>query len=231
MSELNLHSKGMIQMKKARKLTVLAAALSLTLLTACGDSSGNENVKTVPIKKSVAVYFSRVGNTDFPSDADALSSASINRSGDTIKGNAELIAEYAAAEAGCETAEIVADKSYPVDYDETVSLAKDEQKAKERPAVTCQVESFDDYDTIWLSFPNWWADLPMPVYSFFDKYDFSGKNIYVFVTHEGSGFSSTVKTIRELEPDANVVEAISVSGGSVTEKEQAVRDYVKKQLG
>ena len=85
-------------------------------------------------------------------------------------------------------------------------------------------------DTIWLAFPNWWTDLPVPVYTFFEKYDLAGKNIYVFVTHEGSGFSSTVNTIRELEPDAKVVKALSVRGGSVTGEESSIREYVKKQL-
>ena len=141
-----------------------------------------------------------------------------------------MIAEWAADEAGAEAVEIVADKGYPVDYNETVDLAKEEQGKKERHSIKCSISSFDDIDTIWLSIPNWWADLPMPVYSFFDEYDLSGKNIYVFVTHEGSGFSSIVKTIRDLEPSANVVEAVSVKGGSVPNEEKTIRDYVKKQL-
>ena len=52
----------------------------------------------------------------------------------------------------------------------------------------------------------------------------------MFVTHEGSGFSSTANTIRELEPDAKVVKALSVRGGSVTGEESSIREYVKKQL-
>ena len=218
-------------MKPIKKLIVCAAAVSMLVLTACGESGdNNKGVETVPIKKSAAVYFSRVGNTDFPSDIDAVSSASLNRIDGTLKGNAQMIAEWAADEAGAEAVEIVADKSYPVDYNETVDLAKEEQGKKERPSIKCSISSFDDIDTVWLSIPNWWADLPMPVYSFFDEYDLSGKNIYVFVTHEGSGFSSIVKTIRDLEPDANVVEAVSVKGGSVLDEEKTIREYVKKQL-
>ena len=217
-------------MKHIKKL-IVSAAVSMLLLTACGKSGdNNKGVETVPIKKSAAVYFSRVGNTDFPSDIDAVSSASLNRIDGTLKGNAQMIAEWVADEASAEAVEIVADKGYPVDYNETVDLAKEEQGKKERPSIKCSISSFDDIDTIWLSIPNWWADLPMPVYSFFDEYDLSGKNIYVFVTHEGSGFSSIVKTIRDLEPDANVVEAVSVKGGSVPNEEKTIRDYVKKQL-
>lgn len=70
----------------------------------------------------------------------------------------------------------------------------------------------------------------MPVYTFFEENDMKDKNIFVFVTHEGSGFSSIVDTIRELEPDANVVKALSVKGGDIDDEEKNIREYVKKQL-
>ncbi|SDA28827.1 Flavodoxin [Ruminococcus sp. YE71] len=210
---------------------IISMTIAAVLLTACGDSSdNNKDVKTVPINKSAAVYFSRVGNTDFPSDIDAVTSASLNRIDGELKGNAQLMAEWIADEADCEVFEIVSEESYPVDYDATVDQAKQEQADNKRPKLKYGFENIDDYDTIWLAFPNWWADLPMPVYSFFEEYDLSGKNIYVFITHEGSGYSSTVKTIRELEPDANVVEARSVKGGSVSDEENSIREFVKEQL-
>jgi flavodoxin len=66
----------------------------------------------------------------------------------------------------------------------------------------------------------------MPVYSFFDEYDLSGKEVVVYATHEGSRFSDTVNTITDLEPDAVVTEGLSVRGGEVSESEQAVRDSI-----
>ena len=220
-------------MKRISGILFAAASLCALLLAGCGDSSDSEAApaeSAAPIRSSAAVYFSRVGNTDFPDDTDAVTSASLNRAGGVLKGNAQLIAEWAAEAAGCQTFEIVTEKAYPVDYDATVDLAKTEQSEKARPALKSS-DDLSSYDTIWLAFPNWWTDLPMPLYTFFEKYDFSGRNIYVFVTHEGSGYSSTVNTIRELEPDANVIQAMSVRGGSVTDEEQNIKDYVKKQLG
>ncbi len=218
-------------MKAIKKAVFTIVTISAMLLASCGDSSGSdESVKTVPVKKSAAVYFSRVGNTEFADDIDAITSASLNRADGELKGNAQMIAQWAAEEADCKSFEIVTEKSYPADYDETVDLAKDEKSSKERPSLKGSFDDLSDCDTIWLVFPNWWTDLPMPVYSFFDKYDLSGKNIYVFVTHEGSGFSSTIKTIKELEPKANVVQALSIRGGSVKDSEKNVKDYVKKQL-
>ena len=223
--------KGDTVMNGNKTAIIISMTIEALLLTACGDSSdNNKDVKTVPITKSAAVYFSRVGNTDFPSDIDAVTSASLNRIDGELKGNAQLMADWIADEADCEVFEIVSEESYPVDYNATVDLAKQEQSDNKRPQLRYSLENIADYDTIWLAFPNWWADLPMPVYSFFEEYDLSGKNIYVFITHEGSGYSSTVKTIRELEPDANVVEARSVKGGSVSDEENSIREFVKEQL-
>ena len=76
-------------------------------------------------------------------------------------------------------------------------------------------------------FPNWWADLPMPLYTFFDEYDFSGKTLYVSITHEGSSFSRTVGTIQTLEPDAEVIEGISIRGNAVPDSENTVRQFIQ----
>lgn len=90
------------------------------------------------------------------------------------------------------------------------------------------LEGFENYSTAYLVFPNWWGNLPMAVYSFFGQYDLAGKTIYVSITHEGSSFSRTVDTIRGLEPDATVLEGISVRGGSVASSEQAVRQFIQE---
>lgn len=76
-------------------------------------------------------------------------------------------------------------------------------------------------------FPNWWYDMPMVMYSFFEEYDFSGKTIIPFNVHNGSRFSSTISTIRELEPDASVVEdGFTVSERSVADAEEDVQAWL-----
>ena len=180
-----------------------------------------------PASSTLVVYFSRVGNTDFPDDIDAVSSATLSRSGSVLKGNAQLIAEWMADEAGAELFEIQTERTYPVDYAETTDVAKQEQNANARPALKTSPGLLDGYSTVYLVFPNWWGDLPMALYSFFDEYDFSGKTIYVSITHEGSGFSRTVNTVQDLEPNATVVEGISIRGGSVTGAEDTVRQFIR----
>lgn len=85
-----------------------------------------------------------------------------------------------------------------------VDLAAQEQDDNARPDIKDSIENPEQYDTVFVGYPNWWGDMPMILYSFFDEYDFSGKTIIPFNTHGGSGFSNTISTIAELEPDANV---------------------------
>ena len=189
------------------------------------DTAAAED-SSAPGSNALAVYFSRVGNTDFPADVDADSSASIRVDENGLMGNAGQIAAWIAEEAGCETMEILTEDAYPVNYDETVNQAKQEQNAGFRPVLKADEKAVEDYDTIYLVFPNWWGDLPMPVFSFLDSHDLSGKTVNVFVTHEGSRFSGTVETIRELEPGAEVLEGLAVQGANVTDEEQNIRQWV-----
>ena len=106
---------------------------------------------------------------------------------------------------------------YPTDGGELIDYAAEEQDADARPELTSHIENLDQYDTIFIGYPNWWADLPMAVYSFFDEYDLSGKTIIPFTVHNGSRFSRTIQTIEELEPDATVIE----DGFTVSERDVA----------
>ena len=194
---------------------------------AAADTTSAEAAESsAPGSNALAVYFSRVGNTDFPADVDADSSASIRVDENGLMGNAGQIAAWIAEEAGCETMEILTEDAYPVNYDETVNQAKQEQNEGFRPMLKADEKAVEDYDTIYLVFPNWWGDLPMPVFSFLESHDLSGKTVNVFVTHEGSGFSGTIGTIQELEPDAEVLEGLAVQGANVTDEEQNIRQWV-----
>ena len=179
----------------------------------------------------MVVYFSRMGNTDFPADVDAVSSASLVNDNGELKGNAQFLAEWMADEAGCDTCEITTAEKYPADYDETTDVAKAEQNENAHPELSAHLDGFDGIETIYLVYPNWWGDLPMALYSFFDAYDFSGKTIYVSVTHGGSGFSGGISTIEELEPGAQVIEGLSIRDSSVPDSEDEVRQWVRDTNG
>lgn len=121
---------------------------------------------------------------------------------------------------GADIFRIEPETPYPTDHETLVDMAAQEQDDNARPAIKDSIENLEQYDTIFVGYPNWWGDMPMILYSFFDTYDFSGKNIIPFNTHGGSGFSNTISTIAELEPDANVNEGgFTVSRNNVQNAE------------
>ena len=141
------------------------------------------------------------------------------------KGNTQIIAEMIAAETGGTLFHIEPVTPYPAGYDECIEVAKKELNANARPEIKGDV-SVEDYDVVFLGYPNWWGDMPMILYSFFDEYDFSGKTIIPFNTHGGSGFSGTISTIKELEPNAEVLDGKSISRNDIQDAEQEIVDWV-----
>ena len=94
------------------------------------------------------------------------------------------------------------------------------------------VKNMEDYDVIFLGYPIWWSDMPMAVYTFLESYDFSGKTIIPFCTHEGSGLSSTDSSIAEICTGADVLDGLEIRG-SVAQNSQdealtAVTDWLDK---
>lgn len=93
---------------------------------------------------------------------------------------------------------------YPLDHTTLVNLGKVEKNNDVRPELKNKIEDFEEYDVIFIGYPNWYADFPMPIYTFLEEYDFSNKKIIPFVTHGGSGLSNTVQTIERKQPKSKV---------------------------
>lgn len=207
----------MIGFKK--KMLAAAAAMALILsLSACGASdSGGGGGETVSVPtdsdKILIAYFTAAEN----SGVDAVASASVTDIDGSAVGLTRAVADMIQDETGGELFSIRTSEVYPANRDELIDYAAQEQEEDARPQLTSHIDNLDQYDVIFVGYPNWWADLPMAVYSFFDEYDFSGKTIIPFNVHNGSQFSGTIETIQELEPDANVIE----NGFTVSEQEAA----------
>lgn len=162
----------------------------------------------------LVAYFTYGENAPLNEGVDASASASIQIWNNEITGNTGVVAHMIQEASGADIFSIRTVEPYPASYDETVDQGEAENNANARPDLSTHIENLDDYDVIFLGFPNWWYDMPMAIYSFLDEYDFSGKTVIPFVTSGGSGFSSTVSTIEELEPGATVIEGISIGAGS-----------------
>ena len=174
--------------------------------------------------KSLVVYFS-VPETD---GVDASSGASRALSGGKIMGNTQYVAAIISEATGGALFEIKTVHTYPGSHKALIDAAKVEIENNARPKLATHIENLKDYDVVFVGFPNWWYDMPMPLYSFFDEYDFSGKTVIPFCTHGGSRFSDAIKTIRELEPRATVLDGYSIARDHVSESKDGVLKWLEK---
>ena len=163
--------------------------------------------------------------------ADAVTSASLQQTDDGLKGNAQMMAEWIADETGGDIVRVISKETYPEDYNETVDRAKKEHDDSARPEIDVNLtaEQLAGYDTVFFGFPVWWYDLPMPMWTFLESYDFSGKTIIPFISHEGtSSGGSAFRNMKELAPGADIRsdDYLSIRGNKVDASEQDVRSWV-----
>lgn len=136
-------------------------------------------------------------------------------------GNTKGIAEQLAEKTGADLFEIQLVSPYSTDYNTVLDQAQRDQNEQARPELSVHVENMDEYDTILLGYPNWWASIPMPIASFLEEYDFSGKTIIPFCSHGGGRFGQSLSAIAKLAPNATIGEGLSVhySGGASLESD------------
>lgn len=114
------------------------------------------------------------------------------------EGNTSIIAHIIAEQTGADLFEIKPETPYPTTYQGLLDISRQEMRDNARPEIADTVDNMDDYDTIFIGYPNWWGDMPMIVYNFLERYDLSGKTIVPFCTHGGSGLSDTESTIADI---------------------------------
>ena len=176
----------------------------------------------------LVAYFSYAENAALPDDVDASASASIQPWNGTLTGNTGVVADMIAQATGADLFSIRTVEQYPDTYDATIDQGQQEQSDGARPELAAHLENLDSYDTIFLGFPNWWGDMPMAVYTFLDEVDLSGKTVIPFVTSGGSGFSNTISTIQQMEPQATVQEGLSIGASSATGAQQQVESWLSE---
>lgn len=176
----------------------------------------------------LVAYFSYAENAALPDDVDASASASIQPWNGALTGNTGVVADMIAQATGADLFSIRTVEQYPDTYDATIDQGQQEQSDGARPELATHLENLDSYDTIFLGFPNWWGDMPMAVYSFLDEVDLSGKTVIPFVTSGGSGFSNTISTIQQMEPQATVQEGLSIGASSATGAQQQVESWLSE---
>lgn len=172
-----------------------------TNVTNTNENQNNDETKEVG--KVLVLYFSQSGNT-------------------------QKVANFIHDAVGGDLVELETTKQYPSDYNELVDYAQEEQRQNDRPELKTKINNIDEYDTIFLGYPNWWADMPMPLYTFLDEYDLSGKTIAPFITHGGSGLSGTPNKIKSEEPNSTVTEGLAISGSSAGNSKSSVDSWLSR---
>lgn len=177
--------------------------------------------------KPLVVYFTRLGNTDFEPDVDAVSGASLMLTDGELMGNDQLLAEMVREAIQCEVEAItLTGKKYPSSYVDTVSVATQEKKAQARPDI--MPIDVTGYDRIILIYPLWWGTIPMPVATFLSQNDFSGKTIYLIATQGSSGYGNSVEDIRTLCPGAEIVTGTSIYCEDIPNAGEEIRNLLKE---
>ena len=172
-------------------------------------------------------YFTMPEDVD-PAGADAVAGASIVVRDGEILGNVEYMARTIQQAVGGDLLRIETVEEYPLEHEALVDFAAEEQEAGARPALATQIENLEQYDTIFLGYPNWWGDMPQALYTFLESYDLSGKTIISFCPHGGSGFSRTQSTIAELQPNATVREdGLTLSRNDVADSAEQVTAWAQ----
>ena len=152
----------------------------------------------------IIAYFSRAGENYVSGVIRGLNT-----------GNTEIVAKDIHRLVGGTLFKLEPIQEYARDYNECIAQAQADQRRNARPELKAYPENMDEYDTVYLGFPNYWGTMPMCVFTFLERFDFSGKIIKPFSTHEGSGFGNSIADIKRLCPKADIHPGFEIRGGKV----------------
>lgn len=223
-------------------VTFVLAVIIIMAVTGCGSgqtqsdnskqnittaSSGTPIVDTKSGKKALVVYFSLPETTSPNNMTKEEANSTVVINGEVL-GNTQYLAYLIQKNTNADIFRLEPKVPYPTDHKTLVDLAKTEQNNNARPELAKNIPNLDQYDIIFLGYPNWWGDLPMILYSFLESHDLSGKTIVPFNSHGGSGFSNTISTIAALQPNAKVIKnGFTVSRDSVQDCASNVAAWLK----
>ena len=172
--------------------------------TASSETETLDGESANPQSRRVLVaYFSWAENAVLEEDVDAVASPSV-----ISPGNVQQLAGWVQEVTGGDLFSIQVTEPYPSDWDECLSRANEERGADARPQLVQNVEDMDQYDTVFLGYPNWWYGVPMALLSFLEQNDLSGKQVYLFCSHGTGGLANSVEIITEAAPDAIISDNI-----------------------
>ncbi|WP_157777172.1 flavodoxin [Erysipelothrix larvae] len=207
-------------------LIVLVFLLSACQTSQQTPSQKQDNIEPNTNTKILVLYFS-MPEDEANNTSDSNAQASIVVRNNTVYGNVESVANIIHETMGGDIIEIETNQTYPLDHEKLVEVVSQEKEAQARPELTQNFNFLNTYDTIFLGYPIWWYDLPMPLYSLLEQVDLSGITIIPFTVHGGSGFSTTQETLQTLQPEATISnQGFSLSRNNMLQAKDSVEDWL-----
>ncbi len=164
--------------------------------------------------QTLVVYYSKPGETYTPDGIINLK-----------KGNTQEVAERIQKLTNADIFRVETVKAYPDSHDKLIAVAKDELNAGARPAIQGDID-ISKYDTVYIGWPCWWGTLPMCMFTFIEKHDWTGKTVIPFTTHEGSGFGSGLRDLRNAVKGATVTKGLSLRGTAARTSDAQIEKFV-----
>ena len=223
-----------------KKWTSLLLVLAMTLsLAACGSSGNQESTPEPPASGSGSTTEETPAPTgtetpaEEPSEEPAESEMSTTGDSSSVliayfswSGNTEQVAQIIQQETGGDLFEIAPAAAYTDDYNELLDIAQQEQSDNARPELAGQVENWEQYDTVFVGYPNWWSDAPMAVYTFVESYDWDGKTLVPFNTSASGGFGRSLSGLEESASGAAILEGISFTERTLGDAQSEVTAWL-----
>ena len=169
--------------------------------------------------KNLIIYYSRKGQNYWNGSVKNIA-----------KGNTEIVAEFIRQAIGGDLFEIETVKTYAADYYECIEDAQQELRAQARPELKRYLESIEEYDNIFVCGPCWWGTFPMAMFTQLEKLDWSGKNVFAVMTHEGSGLGSCERDLKRICVGAAFGKGLAVHGADASKSEGTVSAWAKKSI-
>lgn len=206
----------------------MLCSIAMLSLAGCGSSGTKSPPSSQADKQTADAGKAVVRETNVSMGEAAASKAKALIVYYSWSGNTKQVADEIQKLTGADVFEIVPEKPYTKDYDTLVQLAKEEKQNNVRPAISGKIDGFENYDVVFVGFPNWWSDLPMVLYTLFEAYDFSGKKIVPFCTSGGGGFAGSMKAIQSLEPNADLLDGLHINGSQSGNAQDEVKGWLKQ---
>ena len=240
---------------KKKGISLLLALLFLFSLAACGQEEGQESSETQSGGETteaeettgteettevgettetgeeagaatdgniLIAYFSWADNAVSGEEVDAQASPSV-----TEPGHVAQLATWVQEETGGDLFSIQVQEPYPTDWSECLDRGNQEKTDDVHPELAETLDNIDEYDVVFLGYPNWWYSCPMALFSFFDQHDLAGKQVYLFCSHGTGGLAESVEDISEALPDSQISDQVfDVYEEDAPSAQEDIRDWL-----